>query len=140
MCLERGADVDRSPPGGSTPLYTACERCSFEVARLCFEHGADINRAPRGVDWIWPRPAALKMADWLTRIREAGSWTRYLSEPRYALVVLRNIVARGRARREHGLFGKERVLDFLFPGDQHSPRLPDDIFSVIARYYWCGEP
>mmetsp|Transcript_33803 Transcript_33803/g.101773 ORF Transcript_33803/g.101773 Transcript_33803/m.101773 type:complete len:83 (-) Transcript_33803:150-398(-) len=57
LCLERGADVDRSPPGGSTPLYTACERCSFEVARLCFEHGADINRAPRGVDWIWPRPA-----------------------------------------------------------------------------------
>ena len=65
------------------------------------------------------------------------------------MVVLRAIVAQGRARRERAFHGKERVLDLLFPGDQpppqankqarrHQPRLPDDVFSVIARFYWGG--
>jgi len=89
------------------------------------------------------------MAAWLSRVRVLG-WTRHLSEPRYKLVVLRELVARERARRERALPGKELVLNFLFPGDQpppratkqakRGPRLPDELFSVIARYYWCGEP
>ena len=76
-------------------------------------------------------------------------WTRYLSKPRYALVVLRELVATGRARRGRTFHGKELVLDFLFPHDRpppqankqarrHQPRLPDDVFSVIARFYWGG--
>ena len=79
------------------------------------------------------------MAFWLAQIRARG-WTSYLSEPRYSLVILREQAARGLARRDRADPDKERLLDFLFPGDQHSPRLTDDIFSVIARYYWCGEP
>ena len=109
------------------------------------------------------------MAAWLARIQEAGGWKRHLSEPRYTLVVLRAIAARGDAWREREFHGKERVLDFLFPGHQPPPRanslasvkeavlnllqprrraqrhqppprLPDDLFPIIARYYWGGAP
>jgi len=93
----------------------------------------------------------------------AGVRTKCLSERRYSLVVLRALVARGRAqRRELAFFGEHPLLDFLFPAaaapepaddntarDQSppqtnkqvkrgGPRLPDDAFSVIARFYGRG--
>ena len=87
------------------------------------------------------------MAAWLSRIQAAGGWTRYFSDPRYKLVVLRELVARARARRRRADAGKEQLLDVLFPGDQSrkraqrcQPRLPDELFSIIVRYYWGGEP
>jgi len=54
---------------------------------------------------------------------------------------LRALVARGRARRPQVFLGKEQVLDLLFPGvhSRGQPRLPDDLFMLIARYYWVGE-
>lgn len=57
------------------------------------------------------------MAAWLERIEESG-WKRYLSGPRYELVALRELVARGRARRLRAFSQKEQLLDFLFPGNQ----------------------
>ena len=87
------------------------------------------------------------LAAWLGRIHAAGNWTRYHSEPRYNLVVLRRIAARGWARRERAFHGKEDVMEFLFPGDppprgdkqaKRHLRLPDDLFPLVARYYWGG--
>ena len=58
------------------------------------------------------------------------------------------VVARGRARRQRRFNGKELVLDFLIPngrrrpntrGKRDQPHLPDELFAVIAGYYWCGE-
>ena len=75
--------------------------------------------------------------------RKCG-WARYLSLPRYKLVVLRAIVAKGLARRERAFHGKELVLDFLFPepppheDEQSKPGLPHELFSIICRYYWGG--
>ena len=81
------------------------------------------------------------MAAWLARITAVG-WASYLSEPRYALAVLRELTARGRARRERTFHGKEYVLDLLFPdgrpntrANRDQPRLPDELFAIIARYY-----
>mmetsp|Transcript_18446 Transcript_18446/g.57644 ORF Transcript_18446/g.57644 Transcript_18446/m.57644 type:complete len:86 (-) Transcript_18446:70-327(-) len=81
------------------------------------------------------------MAAWLARIQPVG-WKRHLCEPRYKLVVLRTLVARGRARREREFFGKEQLLDLLFPGNDSRGQLhlPDEVFSIIVRYYWSGEP
>mmetsp|Transcript_27702 Transcript_27702/g.85641 ORF Transcript_27702/g.85641 Transcript_27702/m.85641 type:complete len:124 (-) Transcript_27702:86-457(-) len=83
------------------------------------------------------------MAAWLERIRAVG-WVQYLSEPRYKLVVLRQLAARGLARRRRANLSEELLLDFLFPGDQprrrarRQLRLPDELFSIIAQYYWGG--
>ena len=59
-----------------------------------------------------------------------------MAGPRYKLVVLREIVARGRARRRRTAY--EQLFDFLFPSEltkPDQPRLPDGPFSIIARYY-----
>ena len=84
------------------------------------------------------------MAAWLSRV-SAATWTRHLSEPRYQLVVLRELSARGLARPRRGVLVNIQLLDFLFPGDRPSmrarrdqPRLPDELFSIIASYYWAG--
>mmetsp|Transcript_15457 Transcript_15457/g.47849 ORF Transcript_15457/g.47849 Transcript_15457/m.47849 type:complete len:150 (-) Transcript_15457:267-716(-) len=140
-----------------------------EAARLCLKHGADVNRTTDLEQWT-PDDVAKEnghdaMAAWLARVRVSG-WAKHLSEPRYALVVLRELVAGDRARREREFSGNERVLDFLFPGeaprqqetktclprvldflfsgDQPPPQadllhLPDDLFPLVARYYWGGE-
>ena len=70
---------------------------------------------------------------------------RHASEPRYALVVLRELVVRGRARRQRAFCGNEQSLDLLFPGARSNtrakrdlPRLPDELFAIIARYWWDG--
>jgi len=58
-------------------------------------------------------------------------------------VILRTLAARGRAHqvRRRAFRGKELVLEFLFPSDRPrrgQPRLPDEIFSTIAQFYWGG--
>ena len=131
-----------------TPLYLACWRGHLNAARLGLIMATATNHGDS------PYMAALNnghvaTADWLSRIQACGGWTRYLY-PRYKLVVLRDAVARGLARRERAFDGKERVLDFLFPSPgsgrpntrakRNQSCLPDDVFSIIARYYWCGEP
>ena len=84
------------------------------------------------------------MTAWLARIRAAGSWALYLSQPRYSLLLLRELSASGRARRERAFHGKELVLDLLFPGDQpqaNKPRLtlPNSVFPLVVKYWWGGE-
>ena len=153
LLLGHGAEVDPLCSSGYTPLGMACQHAHVEVARLCLAHGSDISRAAE--ERTTPYESALRkgyvtMAAWLKRIQHRG-WKRHLSEPRYALVVLKELTASGRARRRRASFGKEQVhefqrvrtLDFLFPSDPpptqaSKPRLPDDVFSVIARYYWGG--
>lgn len=145
LLLDRGAQVDEATLGGMTPLMAACSNCHIGAARLLLERGADMNLA----DFVGLTPHDLArnhghaaLAAWLARIRTVG-WTRHLSEPRYMLVVLRELAASARAQREHASHGKERVLDLLFPSDQPNkpdqPRLPDDVFSLVVRFYWCGE-
>ena len=168
LLLDRGAEVDRDRHDQVTPFQLACSNGFFDAARLCVERGADFKRADcngRTSYDIVKRAvydkaregrlderstasmsAVYAMAAWLERIEVAGGWANYLSEPRYEMVILRALVASGRARRERAFFGKERVLDFLFPGAQPPPQakeqvtqdpiLPDDLFPLVARYYW----
>jgi len=80
------------------------------------------------------------MAAWLARIITARGWTYHLSEPRYALVSLRALAAKGLARRPRADVFNGQLLDFLFPGDRarDQPYLPDDLFSIIVEFYWGG--
>jgi len=150
LLLDRGADVNRAEVSRGTPLYATCEFGHVDAARLCLERGAEINttafggRAPHD---LARNKGFTSMAAWLERISRI-TWKRHLSEPRYQLVVLRALAARGDARRERAFYGKERVLDILFPGGRPNTRakrangdklrLPDELFSLIARYYWGG--
>ena len=163
LLLDHGADVNLSAGPGETPFIISCIYGRASTARLLLERGADISRrAKRGTafrpgsgrptKYYYPHDVAFNnghpaMGAWLERIRATG-WTCYLSTPRYELVVLRALVARGRARRQRARFGKEhvralqyaRTLDFLFPDDQpqaNKPRLPNSVFPLVARYY-CG--
>ena len=122
----------------------------IDAARLCLERGADVFRADdQGAN---PYHGAeteghAEMAAWLAVVQSMG-WKRYLSVPRYELVVLRELAARGRARRQRAFFGKERALDLLFPAaarrstrsNRRQSHLPDELFCIIMRYYWGGEP
>ena len=131
-----------------TQFFAACGSGHRAAARLCLERGADIN---------WARSDGMKagevarnhghaaLAAWLASIQQTGGWARHLSEPRYKLVLLRELCARGWARRERAFHGKERVLDLLFPGGRPNtrakrdqPHLPDELFSIVARYYRGG--
>ena len=120
----------RSRPGDGPHVVhaarIACSKGHVDAARLLLERGAEIFR--EDIPGVTAHYAAIHgghaaMADWLARISAAGGWTRYLSEPRYAMVALRELVSRERARREREFGGKEKLLDFLFPGDQPPPQV-----------------
>jgi len=147
LCLDRGAQVDRANVHG---LHFACKQGCVDAARLLLARGADINRVAVNMtphDLARDRGHSV-MALWLRRIQLHG-WTRHLAEPRYKLVVLRALAAGGRARQRRAIDVNVALVDFLFPGDLSSPRaskqakrsrphLPDELFSIIARYYWGG--
>lgn len=148
LLLDRDADVDRTSRTDDPPLCVACLTGHVHAAQLCLERGASVNwtsesdQTYRTLVNVAHFHGHEAMALWLARIVQAGSWKRHLSEPRYQLVVLKELVAGGRARRARAFHGKEQVLDLLFPGDRqntrakrHPPRLPDELFAIIARYY-----
>ena len=80
----------------------------------------------------------------VARIRAAGGWARYLAEHRYALAVMRELVARGQAERGDGARRDEQLLDFVFPGlvipgeAARGPRLPDELFRIVC-VFWGGQ-
>ena len=46
VCVVLGADADKLDEAiGETPLFVACERGQFEIARLLVDHGADTDKA-----------------------------------------------------------------------------------------------
>ena len=147
ILLDHGARVDLKDDHGWSSLHSASYQGHVDAARLCLEHGSWIHRTDfdgwTAYDFARERGHAA-MAAWLAQIQLVG-WTRHFSEPRYKLVVLRALSARGDARRKRADLGKEQLLDFLFPGDQprrrarrNQPRLPDELFAIIARYYRGG--
>ena len=154
LCLDRGAEIDRFTSYGTTALYSASRNGDAATVRLLLARGATYNAGPSQLTRI-PHDAARAnghkaTAAWLERVHTVG-WTCYLSEPRYGLVVLRALVAEGRAERRRAFSNTERLLDFLFPGKsgeqpsrakqarRFKQRLPDDLFSLVAQYYWGGE-
>ena len=78
----------------------------------------------------------------VARIRDAGSWKKYLATPRLRLVSLRRLCAEGRATPP-----REGLLEFMFPAPpsgrtrtrrRYAVRLPDPAFELVLRYWWGG--
>mmetsp|Transcript_4239 Transcript_4239/g.13284 ORF Transcript_4239/g.13284 Transcript_4239/m.13284 type:complete len:149 (+) Transcript_4239:2033-2479(+) len=146
LLLDRGAAVDLPNVYDTTPLHIASYYDYVDAARLLLARGADINAVTDEGESA--RDLALNKghadtAAWLKRIRLVGGWTRHLSKSRYQLVVTRELVACGRAQWQRAFFGKERLLDLLLSGGRSNtrgakrdqPRLPDELFAIIVRYY-----
>ena len=151
LLLDRGADVEGRE--GESPVLSACAEGHVDAARLCLGRGAKFSRLLMDNNFF----TSTAVKAWLRRMFEAGGWTCYLSEPRYQLVLTRKMAAKGWAQRKRKFSGKDparefrhvRLLDFLFPGEQPPPQakqrrvqpcLPDDLFPLVIRYYWGGQP
>mmetsp|Transcript_14779 Transcript_14779/g.45827 ORF Transcript_14779/g.45827 Transcript_14779/m.45827 type:complete len:417 (-) Transcript_14779:40-1290(-) len=148
LCIQRGASSDRVIYvwNNWTPLFAACAFGHVDLVRLLLNQGSEINRTADGklktAHAIAEHNGHTKMASWLEHVLASG-WTRHLSAPRYQLVVLKELVARGRAQRRRAAFKMDhgralqyvRMLDLLFPVDpppRDQPRLPDALFAIIA--------
>ena len=78
-------------------------------------------------DTIWRAPGAVEDSLALLQgVEAAGSWKRYVREPRKQLLVLRRLVERGRAAPPDG------VLARLFP---ESGGLPDVLFWKVLSFW-----
>ena len=85
LCVERGADVNKSTTGGGghTPLTTASGNGEVEAVRVLLEAGADVNK--RNSHGRTPLSLALEVYDWYSEqykqdkakiaalLREAGA-------------------------------------------------------------------
>ena len=91
------------------------------VVKAWVESGGDVNGC-------WDAEETLRL---VTAIRAAGSWKRYVRTPHIKLVVLRSLIACGRARRRplwdhptpHALV---RLFD---------PSLPNGVFWHVLSYW-----
>ena len=102
VLLKAGAAVDARDRDGDTPLMFAASRDRYDVARYLLESGADISATTNGGHTVCVRCSQSSPGGRTTRLLEAvetaGSWRSYVNAPRVALVRLRTLCARGRAR------------------------------------------
>ena len=72
LCVERGADVNKSTTGGHghTPLTLASVNGEVEAARVLLEAGADVNK--RRSDGRTPLSIALEVESWDSEQRKQG--------------------------------------------------------------------
>ena len=156
--IDYGADVNTldDPPDPTVSILMYCSRyfehCTFSrapLARLLIRRGADVfltdpvgrdaeHHARRDID---KREDGSALADFLADVKRAGSYQKYLKEPRVELVRLRTLCARGRARPP-----ADPVLERLFGGAPETPSttkstrssrrpLPTEVFWHVLAYW-----
>ena len=164
LLVSAGADVNK-PRGGSTipgtsPLMSAVRRKNYNVAKYLLSQGADVNYVVPGESWS---PDALAVARhntnnggyrrvegadiefyrFLTNVVAAGGWKPYVRAPRVALVVLRRLCEKERARPPPELarlfaldkFIFWRVLSF-WRSDRDLPLHITTRKTTAPYYYW----
>ena len=100
VLLKAGAAVDARDRDGDTPLMFAASRDRYDVARYLLESGADISATTIDGRTVCVRcsQSSGRIRRLLEAVETAGSWRSYVNAPRVALVRLRTLCARGRAR------------------------------------------
>lgn len=143
MLLERGAEIDAVSSHGYTPLMDAAVYGRLDVMRYLLGHGA---RASPG-DGFADHRETLAL---LGRVRAAGGWRSYVSEPRRRLLALRALVDAGRATPPGGdgplprLFntGNPRRVGVLARlcgcrGAARGAALPTELFWLVLQFWRC---
>ena len=130
LLLDAGADIDKYGPNGCTPLMLAAGRTNSDGSvrdisgvRLLVSRGAKLDlrqRFPEGhpahgthrqtaeemcaSTWeIQTFPMRAVCHAFLRDVRLAGGYRRYVNAPRKTIIVLRQLVLRGRATPPHAL-------------------------------------
>ena len=146
--LDAGADIDATTSDGETALFYAAGNHRVDVVRLLLRRGADITRVDidgrdaldHALDTGDLYQAYFDTVDLLIDVNAAGTWKSYVNEPRVALVRLRLLCARGRARPP----SSNRILQRLFaPGTSKnfvSTRisnrpLPNGVFWHVLSFW-----
>ena len=103
VLLKAGLAVDARDRDGDTPLMSAASRGNYDVVRYLLEGGADISATTNRGDTVCVRCSqssgpTSRITRFLEAVQTAGSWRSYVNAPRVALVRLRTLCAKGRAR------------------------------------------
>jgi hypothetical protein len=100
VLLKAGAAVDARDHDGDTALMFAASSNKYDVVRYLLESGADISATTNRGDTVCVRcsQSSGRIRRLLESVQTAGSWRSYVNAPRVALVRLRTLCARGRAR------------------------------------------
>ena len=107
LLVAHGAHVDCVKKGGITALICAVDEGPPDCILALLRHGASLDpRNSGGVDALdvarrryeaQPAWENYCLINFLTEVRAAGSWTRYVREPVAALLALRYLCLAGRA-------------------------------------------
>ena len=152
--LAAGATVNHRNWGGETPLYMAlkyrnwgsifCRRSAFDSVKLLLRAGASLDDVcgsltaedvldarGRGFDELANDEHFLACRALLADVRAAGSWKNYARMPPKALLRLRSLVARGRARSVKRLRARTpREIELLF-----APTFPNELCWRVLEYW-----
>jgi len=148
LLLDAGARIDARDACGNTPLLRAALDDRRDMLRLLLARGAvlDVCGAHgRDAEAFAYRYGHHETALYLTEIRLAGGWRRYVRAPRERLVMLRILVEQGRAETRDDLLvrlfpaGRRRRRVLKRPREayraQEGGRLPHGIFVHITGYW-----
>ena len=149
--LNGGADIDKqSHVYRITPLMIAARQDRFEMTRLLLRSGANLfmvdthgnDAASHRMGGVMGSHSVLEdnpSRGLIRAVKRAGSWKRYIKEPRITLVRLRSLCARGRATPP-----PEAVMQRLFGAPASSTAksarvanrpLPNEVFWHILSYW-----
>ena len=141
VLLKHGVNPDLPISGGLSPLYMAALYDSdvdrSDVVRVLLRQGASIDNPDLLQDAR--EDAHEDVAKLLSDVASAGSWKRFVLEPRIQLLLLRKLCQRGRARPPRcGILSRLFSESALTAGAKRravaSP-LPEGIFWQVTSYW-----
>lgn len=138
--IAHGADLDLRDCDGDTPLMTVLQmRYSarkLDFLHLLLRHGADVSKEQEMLIDLLDDDNHAETRALLTTVISAGSWKKYLHEPRARLDTLRVLCSRGRATPPPGPLARLFPCDAPCAGSVRARRVvPLGVFRTILCFW-----